>query len=70
MKGECLKTAVTLANTLDAILTSIGTFFTQVIGWIGEIVEVVATEPILLLMVVLMPCAGYAVGYVRRLIRL
>lgn len=55
---------------LDAILTSIGTFFTAAIGWLGEAIEVVVSNPVLLIMVVAMPIAGFAVGLLSRLIRL
>lgn len=56
--------------TMEAILTQVGTFLTQAITWMGDVLEVVVTEPALLLMCIAMPVAGFAVGLLNRLIRL
>lgn len=56
--------------TLSTILTDIGTFFTQAITWLGQVLDVVVSNPVLLIMVVAMPVAGVAIGYLSRLIRL
>ena len=56
--------------TLSTILTDVGTFFTSAIGWLGEVLDVVVSNPVLLIMVVAMPVAGVAIGYLSRLIRL
>jgi len=56
--------------TLSTILTDIGTFFTQAISWLGQVLDVVVSNPVLLIMVVAMPVAGVAIGYLSRLIRL
>lgn len=58
------------AVTLESILTSVGTFFTQAIGWMGTALDTVVESPVLLIMVVCMPVAGIAIGYLKRLIRL
>lgn len=55
------------AITMDTILTSIGTFFTQVVNWVGDIIELIATEPLLLIMCVCMPIVGFIVSYATRL---
>lgn len=56
--------------TMEAILTQIGTFFTQSIGWLGDVLEVVTSNPALMIMVIAMPVCGFAVGLLSRLIRL
>lgn len=56
--------------TMETILTQVGTFLTQAITWMGDVLEVVVTEPALLLMCIAMPVAGFAVGLLNRLIRL
>lgn len=57
-------------TTMATILESIGTFFTSAIGWLGQVLDVVVSNPVLLIMVVAMPVAGVAIGYLSRLIRL
>ena len=57
-------------GAMAAVLTSIGTFFTQSITWLGEVLEVVSSNPLLLIMVIAMPVCGFAVGLLGRLIRL
>lgn len=56
--------------TMDALLTSIGAFFTQSVAWLGDVLTVVVENPALLILVIAMPVAGYAVGLLNRLIRL
>lgn len=51
-------------------LTSIGTFFTQSITWMGDVLTVVTDTPALLVLVIAMPVCGFAVGLLGRLIRL
>ena len=55
---------------MEVLLTSIGAFFTQSVTWIGDIINVVAENPILTIMVVAMPVTGFAVGLLGRLFRL
>lgn len=58
------------ATALETILTSVTSFVTAVIGWIGDFLETIVSNPLLLIFVVLLPLAGVAIGYIRRLIRL
>lgn len=58
------------AITMETILTSIGTFFAQAITWLGDILDVVVSNPVLLIMVIAMPVCGYAVGLLSRLFNL
>lgn len=55
--------------TMEAILTQVGTFLTQAIDWMGDVLATIVSEPALLLMVIAMPVAGFAVGLLNRLIR-
>lgn len=57
-------------GAMTAILTSIGEFFTQSITWLGDVLDVVTSNPVLLIMVIAMPVCGFAVGLLSRLIRL
>lgn len=56
--------------TLDVFLTNVGSFFTAAIGWMGDALEVVSTNPPLMVMCLAIPIAGVAIGYLSRLIRL
>lgn len=56
--------------TMQTILTDIGTFFTQSVDWMGDVLNVIVTNPTLLVMVVAMPVVGFSVGLLSRLIRL
>lgn len=56
--------------TMSTILTDIGTFFTQSVTWMGDVLDVIVGNPVLLVMVVAMPIVGFAVGLLGRLIRL
>ncbi len=55
---------------MSAFLTEIGTFFTQSITWLGDVLDVIVGNPALLVLVVAMPIVGFAVGLLSRLIRL
>lgn len=55
--------------TLATLLTNIGSIFTAMMGWVGDVLDVIAEQPILLLFVV-GTFALVAVGVVRRLLRL
>lgn len=57
-------------GAMSAILTEIGVFFTQAITWLGNVLDVVTENPVLLIMVIAMPVCGFAVGLLSRLIRL
>ena len=56
--------------TLDVFLTNVGTFLTEAIEWMGNVMNVVATNPPLMVMCLAIPVAGVAIGYLSRLIRL
>lgn len=55
---------------MSAFLTDVGTFFTQAIAWLGDVLTTVTGNPALLVMVLAMPICGFAVGLLSRLIRL
>lgn len=56
--------------TMSSFLTEIGTFFTQAITWMGDVLDVVVANPPLTVLVLAMPVCGFAVGLLSRLIRL
>ncbi|MBE6986031.1 MAG: hypothetical protein E7433_01210 [Ruminococcaceae bacterium] len=57
-------------GAMSGFLTNIGTFFTQAIDWLGEVLATVSASPELTIMVLAMPIVGFAVGLLGRLIRL
>ena len=57
-------------GAMSAILTEIGTFFTQAVTWLGDVLDVIVANPVLLILVVAMPVCGFAVGLLNRLIKL
>lgn len=57
-------------GAMTEFLSNIGTFFTQSITWLGDVLSVVTENPALLVMVIAMPVVGFAVGLLSRLIRL
>lgn len=57
-------------GAMSAFLTEIGTFFTQSITWMGDVLTEVTSTPALLVLVIAMPVCGFAVGLLSRLIRL
>ena len=57
-------------GAMSAFLTEIGTFFTQSTTWLGDVLDIVVANPVLLVMVVAMPVVGFSVGLLGRLIRL
>lgn len=54
--------------TLDVLITNIGSFFTGAISWVTDILTMVSAQPILMVLCVLIPVAGFAVGLFRRLL--
>lgn len=56
--------------TMSAFLTEIGTFFTQCVTWLGDVLDTVTGNPALTVLVLAMPIVGFAVGLLGRLIRL
>lgn len=57
-------------GAMESFLSTIGTFFTQSVTWMGDIIDVIVENPVLTVMVVGMPIVGFAVGLLGRLIRL
>lgn len=57
-------------GAMSTFLTEIGTFFTQAVTWLGDVLDVITQNPALLVMVLAMPIVGFAVGLLGRLIRL
>lgn len=55
---------------MSAIIADIGTFLTAAVGWMGEVAEFVMAEPFVLLMAVVIPLSGWAIGGLKRLISL
>lgn len=55
---------------MTAFLSNIGEFFTQSVTWLGDVLDVIVSNPALLIMVIAMPVVGFAVGLLGRLIRL
>lgn len=59
-----------VVTTMEAFLSSLTTFFSQALNWMGDVLDVVVQSPVLLVVVIAMPVTGFAVGLLRRLIRL
>lgn len=57
-------------GAMSTFLTNIGTFFTQSVTWMSDILETVSGSPELTVMVLAMPIVGFSVGLLSRLIRL
>lgn len=66
MKGAILQTT----SSLGTILTDIGSFVTAGVGWMGDVAAFVMSEPFVLLMAVIIPLSGWAIGGLKRLTRL
>ena len=58
----------TPAVTVATLLTSVGSVFTKVIGWVGDVAATIAGQPILLLACVGIPLCGLGVGMFKRLL--
>lgn len=56
--------------TMSSFLTEVGTFFTQAVTWMGDVLDTVIGNPALLVLVLAMPICGFAVGLLSRLVRL
>lgn len=57
-------------NAMSTFLTNIGTFFTQAIDWLGDVLTTITNNPALTVVVLAMPICGFAVGLLSRLIRM
>lgn len=57
-------------SAMTTLLSSIGTFFTQSVAWLGDILDVIIANPALLILCIAMPIIGFSVGLLNRLIRM
>lgn len=57
-------------SALETLLTNIGAFFTQAVSWLGDVLDTIVGNPALLILVIAMPVIGFAVGLLRRLIKM
>lgn len=57
-------------GAMASFLTDIGTFFTQALTWMGDVMTEVTSSPALTILVLAMPICGFAVGLLHRLVRL
>lgn len=55
---------------MDSMITAISSFVTAAVGWITDMAEAVVADPLMLLMVVAVPLAGFGIGGLKRLTRL
>lgn len=55
---------------IESFLSSIGTFFTTAISWLGTVLSTVVSNPPLLILVLAFPIIGFSVGLLSRLKRL
>ena len=58
----------TPAVTVATLLTSVGSVFTKVIGWVGDVAATIAGQPILLLACEAIPLCGLGIGMFKRLL--
>ena len=57
-------------TTMATIISDIGTFLTAAVGWMGDVAAFVVSEPIILLLAVVVPLSGWAISGLRRLINI
>lgn len=57
-------------SAISTLLANIGSFFTSAISWLGTVLSTITGSPALLILVIAMPVIGFAVGLLRRLIRM
>lgn len=65
-----LKGGLLTDTGLATILSDVGSFVTAAVGWMGSIADFVMGEPFVLLMAVIIPLSGWAIGGIKRLTRL
>lgn len=58
------------ASGMVSFLETMEAFFSQSVIWVGDVVDVIANNPMLMIMAFGMPIVGFAVGLLSRLIRL
>lgn len=57
-------------GAMSTFLGNIGTFFTQSMTWMGDVLDKVIENPALTVLVLAMPICGFAVGLLRRIINI
>ena len=57
-------------GALTSILAALSEFFTWCLGLFGDIIDVIVSNPILLIVVLGMPICGFVFGLIGRLFRL
>lgn len=57
-----------ISTTLDVLVSNITAFFTGAISWVTQILSLISSQPVLMVLCVLIPVAGFAVGLFRRLL--
>lgn len=62
--------AETTATTTTSFLQEVGTFFTQSVTWLGNVLNTIVSNPPLLILCLAMPIVGFSVGLLGRLVRL
>ncbi len=62
--------SATVVESLATVLGYVGTFLTEALTWIGEVMTYVSSNPLLFIVCFGIPIAGVAIGYLGRLIRL
>lgn len=55
-------------GAMAAFLTDIGTFFTESISWLTEVLTTITSSAPLTVLVLAMPICGFAIGMLKRLI--
>lgn len=55
---------------MEAMISAITSFVTAAVGWITDMAEAVVADPLMLLMVVVVPLTGFGIGGLKRLTRL
>lgn len=58
-----------MAETLSTILTSVGSFITSAVGWMGEFADIITSNAVMFVFVVAVPLVGIGIGLLNRLIK-
>lgn len=59
----------TVTNVMTEFLGTIGSFFTQSMTWVTDVIDIIIASPALTVLCFAMPIVGFAVGLLGRLIR-
>ena len=57
-----------MAETLSTILTSVGSFITASVGWMGEFADVITSNALIFIFAVAVPLVGLGIGLLRRML--